>query len=45
MISACRKAEEQGLGSIQVEGQLIDAASVRIFQNVLDRAEIGKRGG
>ena len=38
MIDAYRKAEAEGLGAIQVDGELLDAASVRILQNVLDRA-------
>ena len=39
MIAAYREAEAQGLGAIQVDGEMVDAASVRILQNVLDRAE------
>lgn len=40
MIAAYREAEAQGLGAIQVEGEMIDAASVRILQNVLERAGV-----
>jgi citrate lyase beta subunit len=32
---------EQGLGAIQVDGEMIDAATVRILQNTLDRALVG----
>jgi citrate lyase subunit beta / citryl-CoA lyase len=39
MIAAYREAEAQGLGAIQIEGQMVDAASVRILQNTLDRAD------
>ena len=37
--SAYAEAEAQGLGAIQVEGVLVDAASVRIYRNVIKRAE------
>ena len=40
MIKAYKKAEAEGLGAIQVDGELLDAASVRILQNVLDRAGV-----
>jgi citrate lyase subunit beta/citryl-CoA lyase len=39
MIAAYRAAEAQGLGAIQIDGEMIDAASVRILQVVIDRAE------
>ena len=39
MIAAYKDAEAQGLGAIQIEGEMIDAASVRILQNTLDRAD------
>jgi citrate lyase subunit beta/citryl-CoA lyase len=39
MIAAYREAEAQGLGAIQIDGQMVDAASVRILQNTLDRAD------
>ena len=39
MIAAYKEAEAQGLGAIQIEGEMIDAASVRILQNTLDRAD------
>jgi citrate lyase subunit beta/citryl-CoA lyase len=38
MIAAYKAAEASGLGAIQIDGEMIDAASVRILQNVLDRA-------
>jgi citrate lyase subunit beta/citryl-CoA lyase len=41
MIAAYKAAEAQGLGAIQIDGEMIDAASVRILQNVLDRAAVG----
>jgi len=34
------KALEQGLGAIQVDGVMVDAASVRILQNIIDKAEL-----
>jgi citrate lyase subunit beta/citryl-CoA lyase len=40
MIAAYRQAEEQGLGAIQVDGEMIDAASIRILRNVLERAGV-----
>jgi citrate lyase subunit beta/citryl-CoA lyase len=42
MIEAYKVAEEQGLGAIQVDGEMVDAASVRILQNTLDRADVGQ---
>jgi citrate lyase subunit beta/citryl-CoA lyase len=39
MIAAYKEAEEKGLGAIQIDGEMVDAASVRILQNTLDRAE------
>jgi len=41
MIAAYKDAEAQGLGAIQVDGEMVDAASVRILQNTLDRADVG----
>lgn len=38
MMAAYAEAEAQGLGAIQVDGEMIDAATVRILQNTLDRA-------
>jgi len=42
MIAAYKEAEAQGLGAIQVDGDMVDAASVRILQNTIDRADVGK---
>lgn len=39
MIAAYKEAQGQGLGAIQIDGEMVDAASVRILQNVLDRAD------
>lgn len=44
VIAAYREAEEQGLGAIQIDGEMVDAASVKILQNVLDRANIDRTG-
>ena len=40
MISSYKEAEAQGLGAIQVDGDMVDAASVRILQNTIDRADV-----
>ena len=37
---AYNEALEQGLGAIQVDGVMVDAASVRILQNIIDKAEL-----
>jgi citrate lyase subunit beta / citryl-CoA lyase len=34
------KALEQGLGAINVDGVMVDAASIRIVQNLIDRADL-----
>ena len=34
------QALEQGLGAIQVDGVMVDAASVRILQNIIDKADL-----
>lgn len=46
-VSAARKQQtaydqalEQGLGAIQVDGVMVDAASVRILQNIIDKADL-----
>jgi citrate lyase subunit beta / citryl-CoA lyase len=36
---AYTEAKKQGLGAIQVDGQLVDQATVRLVQRVIDRAE------
>jgi len=37
---AYAEALDQGLGAINVDGVMVDAASVRILQNVIDKAEM-----
>lgn len=37
---AYAKALEEGLGAINVDGVMVDAASIRIVQNLLDRADL-----
>ncbi|MEI5676989.1 MULTISPECIES: HpcH/HpaI aldolase/citrate lyase family protein [unclassified Mesorhizobium] len=39
-VSAYRQAQEQGLGAIQVDGQMVDVATVRLVQRIIDRAEL-----
>jgi citrate lyase subunit beta / citryl-CoA lyase len=38
MIAAYEDAEAKGLGAIQIDGEMVDAASVRILTNTLKRA-------
>lgn len=38
--AAYEEALEQGLGAINVDGVMIDAASIRIVQNLIDRADL-----
>lgn len=38
--AAYAEALEQGLGAINVDGVMIDAASIRILQNLIDRADL-----
>lgn len=38
--SAYAEALEQGLGAINVDGVMVDAASIRIAQNLIDRADL-----
>jgi citrate lyase subunit beta/citryl-CoA lyase len=38
--AAYAEALEQGLGAIDVDGVMVDAASIRIVQNTLDRADL-----
>jgi citrate lyase subunit beta/citryl-CoA lyase len=40
LAAAYAEAEAQGLGAINVDGNLVDAASVRLVGNILKRAEI-----
>lgn len=39
-VAAYREAQAQGLGAIQVDGQMIDVATVRLVQRVIDEAEL-----
>jgi citrate lyase subunit beta/citryl-CoA lyase len=34
------EAEAKGLGAAQIDGQMVDIASLRILKNTLDRAEL-----
>jgi len=34
------KAQAEGLGSIKVEGMMVDAATIRLVQNILDKADL-----
>lgn len=38
-VAAYREAQAQGLGAIQVDGQMVDVATVRLVQRVIDQAE------
>ena len=38
--TAYDEALAQGLGAINVDGVMVDAASIRIVQNLLDRADL-----
>lgn len=38
--AAYAEAEAQGLGAVQMDGIMVDAASVRILRNVLDKADL-----
>jgi citrate lyase subunit beta/citryl-CoA lyase len=40
LVEAYAKAEAEGLGAITFDGVMIDAASVRIIQNVIDKANL-----
>ncbi|MCO5070801.1 MAG: CoA ester lyase [Rhizobiaceae bacterium] len=39
-VLAYRDAQAQGLGAIQVDGQMVDVATVRLVQRVIDQAEL-----
>ncbi len=39
-VAAYREAQAQGLGAIQVDGQMVDVATVRLVQRIIDRAEL-----
>ena len=38
--TAYREAEAQGLGAAQVDGVMVDVASLRLVRNTLDKAEL-----
>ena len=40
VIDIYRKAEAEGIGSVGHKGVMVDAASVRLFQNTLARADL-----
>jgi citrate lyase subunit beta/citryl-CoA lyase len=40
LVEVYAKAEAEGLGAITFDGVMIDAASVRIIQNVIDKANL-----
>ncbi len=40
IIDVYRKAEAEGLGSVGHKGVMVDAASARLFQNTVDRADL-----
>ena len=39
------EAEAKGLGAAQIDGQMVDIASLRILKNTLDRAELVRHVG
>lgn len=40
LVAAYTEAEESGLGAVAVEGDMVDAASIRILQNTVDKAAL-----
>ena len=40
MVEAYREAEEQGLGAVALDGNLVDAASIRIMKNITTKADM-----
>lgn len=40
IIDVYRKAEAEGIGSVGHKGAMVDAASARLFQNTVDRADL-----
>jgi citrate lyase subunit beta/citryl-CoA lyase len=40
VIDVSRKAEAEGLGSVGHKGVMVDAASARLFQNTVNRADL-----
>lgn len=39
-VAAYAEAQKQGLGAIQVDGQMVDVATVRLVQRTIDRADL-----
>jgi len=40
MTRAYREAEAQGLGAVTYNGEVIDAATIRLVKNVIDKADL-----
>ena len=40
IIQVYRKAEAEGIGSVGHKGTMVDAASARLFQNTVNRADL-----
>jgi len=40
MTKAYREAEAQGLGAVTYNGEMIDAATIRLVKNVIDKADL-----
>lgn len=40
MVAAYRKAEEEGLGAVTYQGEMIDAATVRMVSNLISKADL-----
>ena len=40
IIGVYKKAEAEGIGSVGHKGVMVDAASARLFQNTVDRADL-----
>jgi len=40
LIAVYRDAESQGIGSVNHKGKMVDAATARVFQNIVDRADL-----
>ena len=40
IISVYKNAEAEGIGSVGHKGVMVDAASARLFQNTVDRADL-----
>lgn len=39
LITVFREAEARGIGSVNHKGKMVDAATARVFQNIVDRAD------